>query len=320
MKQLDVVALGELLIDFTMNGVTTRGNPLMEANPGGAPCNVLAALSKFGKKTAFIGKVGKDQFGEQLKRTLKNVGIDTCGLRIDPDVHTTLAFVHKLPNDDRDFSFYRNPGADMMLTEEDIDLSLIDRARVFHCGTLSMTHERIRRATVFALERAKESGAYISFDPNLRPPLWDSLETAKECFTLGMSYCNILKISDEEIKFFTGLDGFDEGINAIRGMFPNISLIFLTLGKNGSIAYYKNLKIYCPGFTVKTVDTCGAGDVFYGSALTCLLETGLNQLDADKLKKILIFSNAAAALVTTKHGGISSIPELEEVKELIGHR
>ena len=182
---MDVVALGELLIDFTENGMSAQGNPLFEANPGGAPCNVLAMLSRLGHKTAFVGKVGQDFFGQQLEKAIREVGIDASGLRRDPEVHTTLALVHNTPDGDRDFSFYRNPGADMMLREDELPESLIKEARIFHFGTLSMTHEGVRQATKKAIRIAKEAGALISFDPNLREPLWNSLEDAKEQVLYG---------------------------------------------------------------------------------------------------------------------------------------
>ena len=195
-KKYDVVALGELLIDFTQNGKSAQGNGLFEANPGGAPCNVLAMLNNLGKKTSFIGKVGEDQFGRMLKETLEELGIGTENLLMDPQVHTTLALVHTFEDGDRDFSFYRNPGADMMLAEEEVSETLIESSKIFHFGTLSMTHEGVRQATKKALDVAKEARCIISFDPNLRPPLWDSLENAKEQVLYGLKYCDILKISD----------------------------------------------------------------------------------------------------------------------------
>ncbi|MBS5420384.1 MAG: carbohydrate kinase, partial [Roseburia sp.] len=209
---MDVVALGELLIDFTENGISSQGNPLFEANPGGAPCNVLAMLTKLGHKTAFIGKVGNDFFGKQLEQTIMEVGIDASGLQKDDDVHTTLALVHTYPDGDRDFSFYRNPGADMMLTEEEVDYDLIRQSRIFHFGTLSMTDEPVRSATKKALEVAKEAGCLITFDPNLRPPLWNSLDEAKKQMEYGFQYCDMLKISDNEIQFVSGKEDYDEGI------------------------------------------------------------------------------------------------------------
>ena len=178
-KTVDVTALGELLIDFTENGLSSQGNPLLEANPGGAPCNVLSMLQNYGRKTAFIGKVGDDMFGRMLTEAVKSVGIDTRGLKTDPVVHTTLAFVHTFENGDRDFSFYRNPGADMMLTKADVDEKLIEESKIFHFGTLSSTDEGVREATRYAIDVAKKAGDVITFDPNLRPPLWRSLDDAK---------------------------------------------------------------------------------------------------------------------------------------------
>ena len=202
--KMDVVALGELLIDFTENGKSKQGNPLLEANPGGAPCNVLSMLQSYGKSTAFIGKVGNDNFGHMLADTVKEIGIDISNLCFDDEVHTTLAFVHTYEDGDRDFSFYRNPGADVMLRPEEVKSSLIEDAKIFHFGTLSMTHKTSEEATRYAIEKAKEHGCIISFDPNLRPPLWSSLNIAKEKMDFGFRKCDILKISDDEVTFFTG--------------------------------------------------------------------------------------------------------------------
>ena len=201
---MDVVALGELLIDFTENGTSAQDNKLFEANPGGAPCNVLAMLQKLGHQTAFIGKVGQDAFGRLLVDAVKEQGIDTTGVRYDDNVHTTLAFVQTAADGDRDFSFYRNPGADMMLTADEVDLSLVRNAKIFHFGSLSMTDKICENATKHAIAAAKEAGVLISFDPNLRKPLWKSMDDAKEKISWGLSQCDILKISDDEIEFMTG--------------------------------------------------------------------------------------------------------------------
>ncbi|MBQ2316735.1 MAG: carbohydrate kinase, partial [Lachnospiraceae bacterium] len=235
---MDVVALGELLIDMTNNGKTENNNDLFEANPGGAPCNVLAMLKRFGHEVGFIGKVGNDIFGRKLKSTLEEVGIATNNLLMDPDVRTTLAFVETFPDGDRDFSFYRNPGADMMLRKDEVDAELIGRSRVFHFGTLSMTHEMPREATLYALEEAKKSGAIITFDPNLREPLWNSLDEAKEQILTGMKYCDYLKISDNEIQWLTGEEDYTAGVAKIREQF-DIPLITVSMGREGSRAYYK---------------------------------------------------------------------------------
>nr|WP_294466614.1 carbohydrate kinase [uncultured Sellimonas sp.] len=315
-KEFDVIALGELLIDFTMNGTSGQGNQMFEACPGGAPCNVLAMLNKLGKKTAFIGKVGKDQFGIMLKHTLEQAGINTDHLYMDSEVHTTLALVHTLENGDRDFSFYRNPGADMMLTEDEVDAEFLKKGKLFHFGTLSMTHEGIRKATKKALKAAKEAGMMISFDPNLRPPLWDTMENAKEQIRYGMGYCDILKISDNEIQFITGKEDYDEGVKMLEEEY-HIPLILLTMGADGSRAYYKGMRVECGGFSCDTIETTGAGDTFCGSALSYLVDHGLDQLTEENLKEMLTFANAAAAIITTRKGAIRSMPEREEVENLI---
>ena len=215
-KRFDVTALGELLIDFTQNGMSEQGNPVFEANPGGAPCNVLSMLSRLGRKTAFIGKVGNDGFGKQLTEAIEEVGINAEGLLYDDEVHTTLALVHTLADGDRDFSFYRNPGADMNLNENELPADLIKDAKVFHFGTLSLTDEPVKSATHKAVAVAEAEGLLRSFDPNLRPPLWKSLEDAKREVAWGLQHCDVLKISDNEITWFTGLDDYDEGIAYLR--------------------------------------------------------------------------------------------------------
>lgn len=316
-KKYDVVALGELLIDFTDNGISGQGNTIFEANPGGAPCNVLAMLQKLGNKTAFIGKVGKDIFGTKLKEVLKEVGIDTSGLVMDKKVRTTLAFVQTLKGGDRDFSFYRNPGADMMLEEGDINNSLIKNCKIFHFGTLSMTHKGVRKATKKAIKKAKESGALISFDPNLRPPLWESLNDAKKQVEYGLSQCDILKISDNEIQWFTGEKDFDKGIKKLQDKY-SIKLIVLSMGKDGSRAYYKDLRVEKPAFVQKnTIETTGAGDTFGGCCLNFILKYGLDNMDQEKLEKMLTFANAAASLITTKKGALRVMPTKDEVKDFI---
>lgn len=320
MEKYDVVALGELLIDFTENGTSGQGNPLFEANPGGAPCNVLAMLSKLGHKTAFIGKVGKDFFGEQLKNAITEVGINADSLHMDEEVHTTLAMVHTYPDGDRDFSFYRNPGADMMLREDELNENLLKSTKIFHFGTLSMTDAEVRKATKKAIEIAKESGAVISFDPNLRPPLWKSLDDAKEQTAYGFSKCDILKISDNEIQWFTGEQDFDAGIRKLREQY-DIPLIMLSMGKEGSRAYYKDLCVeIAPFLQENTIETTGAGDTFGACCLHHVLEYGLENLDEQKLAQMLTFANAAASIVTTRKGALRVMPSKEEVETLMNNR
>lgn len=316
-KKFDVVALGELLIDFTEYAKSDRGNKLFEANPGGAPCNVLALLQRLGKKTAFIGKVGNDQFGRILCETINSIGIDSSNLVFDNEIPTTLAFVGKTPDGDREFSFYRNPGADMMLNADEVDEDLLKNAKIFHFGTLSMTHEAVRGATITAIKKAKENGAIISLDPNLREPLWKSLDEAKTQMKDALSYCDILKISDNEIEFLTGETDFDEGVKKIREKY-DIPLICVTMGKDGSRAYYNDIKVVASGFYQENiVDTTGAGDTFCGSVLNYICENGLENLSEKQIEEMITFANAAASLVTTKAGAILSMPTEAEIEKLL---
>lgn len=317
MKQYHVTALGELLIDFTENGLSNQGNHLMEANPGGAPCNVLAMLQKLGKKTAFIGKVGNDFLGKHLKTVVEEVGIDTRNLKLDEDVHTTLAFVHTYADGDRDFSFYRNPGADMNLRADEIDEELIAQSQVFHFGSLSLTHPGVREATKKALQIAKDNGCMITYDPNLRPPLWNTLDEAKEQIGFGMEWCDVMKISDNEIQWFTGKEDFDEGIKILQDTY-HIPLILLSLGRDGSRAYYKGMKVEAAPFLQKnTIETTGAGDTFCACVINYVLEHGLQNLTEENLREMLTFANAAASLITTRKGALRVMPEKADVEAML---
>ena len=317
MKKYDVTALGELLIDFTENGKSSQGNPLFEANPGGAPCNVLAMLAKLGHKTAFIGKVGNDFFGEQLRTAIKEAGIDDTGLCTDEKIHTTLAMVHTYPDGDRDFSFYRNPGADMMLNKAEIREDILKDTKIFHFGTLSMTHEGVREATKAAIHIAEEAGAVISFDPNLRPPLWESLDEAREQVLYGLGHCQILKISDNEIQWLTGEEDYTAGVNWILERYQ-IPLILVSMGKEGSRAYYSEMMVEVKPFLQEnTIETTGAGDTFCGCVLHYVCEHGINGLKEENLAEMLTFANAAASIITTRKGALRVMPEEKEIKLLI---
>lgn len=320
MKDVEVVALGELLIDFTYNGESEQGNPIFEANPGGAPCNVLSMLSKLGHKTAFIGKVGDDIFGRQLKDAIEEVNIDSSRLCIDKDVHTTLAFVQTFPDGDRDFSFYRNPGADMMLSKDDVDEEIIKNAKIFHFGTLSMTDEVCREATKKAIDIAKENGVTVSFDPNLREPLWKSLDEARIQTEYGLSKCDVLKISDNEVEWFTGETDYDKGIEKIRSTYKNIKLLLFSMGKDGSKAYIGDKKVEMPAFiNPNTIETTGAGDTFGACSLHYVLKFGLDNLTVENITELLRFANAAASIVTTRKGALRVMPSEEEVWQLYNH-
>ena len=320
-KCFDVIALGELLIDYTEYGVSPQGNPLWEANPGGAPCNVLAMLRKLGKRTSFIGKVGRDVYGRQLEGALIETGIDTSGLLFDDETHTTLAIVGKKPDGDRDFVFFRDPGADMALREDEVPLDLIGCARCFHFGTLSMTHEGVRAATKKAALFAKEKGLLLSFDPNLRPPLWKSEENMREQTAWGLGACDILKISDDELFFFTGETDIEKGIGALRARFPNIVLISVTAGAKGSVTSYRDLLVFVPAFLLRnTVETTGAGDTYCACALSYILDHGLDALTREDLTRMATFASAAAALITSRKGALRVMPEKAEVEALILER
>lgn len=316
--KFDVTALGELLIDFTENGLSGQGNTLFEANPGGAPCNVLAMLKKLGRSCAFVGKVGDDMFGHLLRDVAAEAGICMDYLLTDKDVRTTLAFVKTFPNGDRDFSFYRNPGADMMLREDELPLDLIANSRIFHFGTLSMTHEGVRRATCKAVDHARANGAVLSFDPNLRPPLWGSLDDAKEQIEYGLARCDVLKIADNELEFMTGETDFDKGAAILREKYPNIRLFNVTAGSEGSYSYYGDKRVFVPACKKGgVIETTGAGDTFCASVLNFVLDHGLDGLTEHDLTEMLRFANTAAYIVTTRKGAIRSMPERADVEALL---
>ena len=317
-KRFDVTALGELLVDMTQSGLSEQGNRLFEANPGGAPANVLAMLRKLGKSCAFLGKVGQDSFGDMLEQTVREAGIDTRGLRRDPEIPTTLALVHTFPNGDRDFSFYRKPGADIRLRGEELDLERVRGCRIFHFGTLSLTDEPCLSATLEAVREAKEAGALLSFDPNLREPLWPSLDAAREQIAWGLGQCDILKISDNEIVFMTGEEDFDVGAAKLQALYPNIRLLNVTAGASGSYSYYGELRAFEPACRRGgVIETTGAGDTFCACVLNYVLEHGLDDLTEYDLHEMLRFANTAAYIVTTRKGAIRSMPERKEVERLL---
>jgi fructokinase len=330
MLMYDVVAIGELLIDFIPGGISEAGNVLFERNPGGAPGNVLSILAKLGKKTAFISKVGVDQFGEFLISVMKDIGIDTKGIVTTGEANTTLAFVHLDKSGDRSFSFYRKPGADMLLNEKETDLNLVTNTKIFHFGSVSMTHEPSRSATLHAVKTARDNGAIISYDPNLRPPLWDDLNEAKNIIEMGFEYADLLKVSEEELEFLTGFKDLEKGSEIIYKKY-GIRLILVTLGSNGCFYRLASRNGGKSGsqtgsqsgsqtgrldtYNVKTIDTTGAGDAFLGAFLYKLLESNKTPADLgdDELKQMIDFSNAAGSLATVKKGAIPAMPDLEAI-------
>ena len=315
----DIIALGELLIDFTPRGTSEQGSYIFEANSGGAPCNVLAAMAKLGKSTAFIGKVGTDTFGVFLKDTIEKLGVDTRGLVMSDEYFTTLAFVTLDADGNRSFAFSRNASADVMLTDAEVDEAQIKNAKIFHCGTLSLTHPDAKKATLKALECAKQNGVLVSVDPNLRLPLWKTEDDAKAAIRLALSYADILKISDYEIEFLYGTTDIKEGIAHLRADF-DAKLIFVTCGKDGAYLSKGDLVLHHPCFdSVKTVDTTGAGDCFCGASLSKLLEYGLDidALTEAQCADVLRFANAAASLCTANYGAIPAMPEADAIEKLL---
>lgn len=314
----DVVAFGELLIDFTPQGPAENGNSLFAQNPGGAPANVLAASAKLGKKTAFIGKVGEDTFGVYLKKELNSQHIDTTGLIFAKDANTTLAFVVLSESGERSFTFCRKPGADTLMNANEIDYEIIAHAKIFHFGSVSLTHDPARTATYEAVSFAKKSGAIISYDPNLRIDLWKDKKEAKEQVLSMMPYADIVKISEEELLFLTGTEELEAGTVQLFNAYGN-ALILVTLGPLGCF-YRKGGTTGCiPGFHVKTVDTNGAGDAFLGGFHYQMLQTDkpFHELDSIDVGRIAGFANAVGALVTTKKGAMPAMPTLSEIHELM---
>lgn len=317
----DVTALGELLIDFAPKSVDAAGYPTLSANPGGAPGNFLAALNKYGCSVAMIGKVGEDMFGRLLLKTLREAGIETRGVVVDPDQFTTLAFVSLDESGNRDFSFARKPGADTCLTAEEMDAELIRDARVFHFGTLSLTNDPARDATRKAVAMARAAGRLVSVDPNLRKPLWPTEDAAKEAIEWSLRQADIVKISDEEIEFLWGMTP-EQGARKLLDEY-GVSLVYATLGPKGCHAANKQAAVTVGSPRgMNVIDTTGAGDIFGGSAMSRFLKLDKRPEDVTEaeLRDIVTFGCTAASLSTQKHGGISSVPEEAEVLAQIARR
>ena len=316
MKPYDVVALGEVLIDFTPAGKSENGNPIFERNPGGAPANVLAALSNFGKKTGFLGKVGTDMFGDYLKGVLQDHGIDTAGLLQTSKYNTTLAFVQLDEKGDRTFSFYRNPGADLMLYPYEVNKEMISNCKVFHFGSVSMTGNPAREATLSAAAYAKSLGKIVSYDPNLRELLWENEVEARKYMLEGMPFADILKISEEELYFLIGETSLESGAKLLQEQF-DIAFVVVTRGALGCYYRMGDVDGYAKAYAVQTVDTTGAGDAFTAGLLNQLIDKGLNLTGLSKadLEECIVFATVVGSLATTKKGAIPAMPIMEAVLE-----
>lgn len=315
---IDVTALGEILIDFTPCGKSEAGQRVFEQNPGGAPANVLACLSKCGKKTAFIGKVGQDMHGAFLKEVLEENYISTKGLIEDAEAFTTLAFVSLSDTGERSFSFARKPGADTCLTAKEVDTELIKQSRIFHIGSLSLTTEPARSATYHALETAKKSGCLISYDPNYREPLWESEDDAIEGMRSVLSYVDLMKLSDEETMLLTGEENPEDAAKIL--LEKGIAIVVVTLGENGCLVCTKEGVKKVAGFKANVVDSTGAGDSFWGGFLNCMLEADkpLSKISLEEAGAFARFGNAVASLCVEKRGAIPAMPTLEETAKRLG--
>lgn len=312
-RKYDLVALGEVFAEFAPAGKADLGTKLFEQTPGGAPANMLSAVRKAGLNTAFIGKVGNDMHGLFLKDTLENAGIDSTGLVIDNDVFTTLAFVSLTETGEKEFSFARKPGADTRLCFKEIDLELLKQAKVFHVGSLSLTDEPVRTATYEALKLAKAAGTMISYAPNYTAPLWESKDIAIERMCSMIPYADMIKISEEETSLLTPYNAPEEAAEYL--IKQGIKAIAVTLGSRGALICNSMGTKIVPGFKSTVSDTTGAGAVFWGGFISRYLKCkeDLDKISLEELVKFAIYGNAAACLYIEKGGGISGIPEEEEV-------
>ena len=310
----DITAIGEILIDLTQSGLTEQGIPRFDANPGGAPANLAVAAARLGAKTAFVGRVGRDSYGDFLRRTLGNNGVDVTGLSVDPSQHTTLAIVSLDEHGERGFRFYRDPSADVNLRFEDVPAELLENTRVLHFGSVSLTAEPSRSATLQAARAAKAKGALISYDPNYRASLWPDEEAAVRQMREPLPLVDVLKLSDEELPLLTGLTDPERG--SARLAEKGIRLVLVTLGANGAFYRFGDRIGHVPGVKVTVGDTNGAGDTFFGAALSQLVKFGsLDALTKEELERILHFANKAASITTSRHGAIPAMPTLEEMTE-----
>ncbi len=318
-KKFDMIAIGELLIDFSPYGFGRLDTPLFSMNPGGAPANVLAMASMLGAKTSFIGKVGQDNFGQFLFSYINKAGIDTTGLIRDPKYPTTLAFVTLDENGERSFSFYRDFGADLMFDSSELNIEIIQNCKLIHFGSVSMTGEPARTATIEAVKTAKREGSIVSFDPNYRELLWESPEEAKACILDVIPLCDFVKVSEEEMTLLTGRTNPEEGAQILFESGP--SVVVVTMGQNGALLKTEDTVILSPAYDVKTVDTTGAGDSFWGAFLYSLQPFyANNSMTVDNLTYCMDFANAAGGLTTTAKGAIPAMPVINQIKDCMDNR
>ncbi len=313
-KKIDVVAFGEMLIDFTQSGATETGIRRFDENPGGAPGNMAVAVAKLGKKVSFIGKVGADLQGDLLLQTLSDNQVDVTGIIQDKNYFTTLAFVQINENGERKFSFARKPGADTQITADELNVEMLESAKIFHFGSLSLTQEPSRGTTWAAAKCAKEAGAIISYDPNYRELLWDTKEAAMEQMRSVVGLVDVMKISDEETELLTG-EASPEAASQIL-IDQGVKVVVVTLGGDGAFVRTAQGSTIVKGYKVQPVDTTGAGDSFWGGFIYNVVSSGkqVEELTIEELACFVKFGNALASLCVEKRGGIPAMPELEAVK------
>ena len=310
---IDITTIGEVLIDLTQSGLNEQGIPRFDANPGGAPANLAVAAARLGAKTAFIGRVGRDSFGDYLKRCLTENGVDVRGLSVDQKEHTTLAVVALDERGERTFSFYREPSADVNLNREHIPQELLLDTRILHFGSVSLTADPARTATLYAAQAAKARGVYVSYDPNYRASLWRDEQTAVENMLSPLALVDILKVSDEELPLLAGTTDPAEGSRRLVEKGPR--LVLVTLGANGAFYRFDGHTGHVPGVPCVVGDTNGSGDTFFGAALSQLVKLkSLDDLTIPELERILAFANKAASITTSRHGAIPAMPTLAEME------
>lgn len=313
----DLVGMGEILIDFTPAGKSAGGFPLFEQNPGGSVANMLAAASRLGSKAAFIGKAGGDLFGAFLKGEIEKTGVDASALILSKEYPTTLAFVHLFESGERDFTFFRDHGADAHIEAGEIDAQLLANTRALHFASLTFTTDVAAAATRHTVKLARESGAFVTYDPNWRPLIWKDEAHCLWGLKEGIGLADIVKISEEEMELITG-KADEDGANVLFD--KGVRLVLLTMGAKGSKVIAPEFSAYCAPFNVEAVDTTGAGDACFGAFVHAILQTGEKpwELPVGELYKAARFANAAAALCVTKRGGLPAMPELAAVQELLG--
>ena len=311
---IDITSVGEILIDLTQSGRNEQGIPRFDANPGGAPANLAVAAARLGASTAFIGKVGNDSYGTFLRTTLEDNHVDVTGMVTDPVQHTTLAVVALDKTGERTFSFYRDPSADVNLSVEDISVEQLKNTRFLHFGSVSLTAEPARSATLYAAKTAKAHGATVSYDPNYRPSLWPDEATAVQRMLEPLSMVDVLKVSDEELPLLTGTQDLELGAELLSKQ--GIRLVLVTLGPNGAYYRFDGKCGHVPGVRCVVGDTNGAGDTFFGATLAQLAQSGgLENLTEERLQEIVACANKAASITTSRHGAIPAMPSYQEVFE-----